>query len=735
MNPSVSQPAATTRPVAGGWTLERLPDATGPAEISDVVVLPDGRGIVVGADARGGGLLEPAAWFDDGDGNWRRAEITGISDTGDFSTAYTMGSIMVTDDGLVSIGIGGPGAAAFRSTDDGEHWERMFDVSGIDGDLMDAIKTDAGYVAVGSISVTDPPLRSAAMIWTSTDAISWQAAGDQYGVGALSGGFVTSLAESGGRIVAVGSAWEDGPARGAVWTSSDGGRSWIEGNSLDGGYGTSVVASADGFVVGGNAAEAGGEPRTWHSSGGEQWTTTTLEARGGVRGVADLTQAPNGLIAVGDPTDHAAAWTSADGRAWSRLPDLPTQGRSAAMAVAASASLVLAAGTIEPDAAPRQPVVWRLSTGGMQSPAPAATSTPASPTSSPTSIRVSWDDEAASLDLAHVFGIVADGGRIYALGNEGRQDAVVLSSDDGLTWQKAELPFPATWNPEPYVDHFARHLVSIDGRLVAFGTVGQLDFLNVVVWESADGGTTWSEVPTGDFMTDAFNVVDATAGPAGLVVASNGFAMATGSVWHSIDGRATWNEVRPGELLNLRAVVGTSTGYVLVGSQCGDSTCAAPHPRIWTSTDGQSWASAPVEGDDSVGAIDHVAISGTGVYAAVGSLEDRYVAWTSADGDSWTLSADLGSVGPLMDYAGLWLTGLSDGIVAITRSGTNYVTWTSSDGNTWTAQETPLPALYGAPVQSLIRGIARLGDRLVLAGPEFPTAASNTFSWAGTIER
>lgn len=745
--PATSTPPESIEPTTAGWMLEPLPGATGPVEISDVALLSDGRAVVVGADARVDGTLDPAAWYDDGAGDWERAEISGSRDAGDFPSAFQMGPIVATDDRLVSIGIGESGAVIYTSSDSGESWVRQFAFGdpinesggGIDGFVLDVERGPSGYVAVGHLEVPEDRVGSAAMIWTSADALHWLPAGDALGVRAIAPGIVTDVAFGDDRLLAVGSTWdEDGThPRSAVWASTDG-LTWAEISAgLANDAASSVIATADGFLLGGAVTDTvnGGLAAAWFSLDGESWQPAAMTA-GQARTVSSFAASANGFIAIGDRMDHAEAWASADGRAWSRLPGLPTQGRSAAMAVAASEAVILAAGTVEPNAAPRQPVVWRMSTGDVESPTPTATSAPASPTSSPTS-GVSWDTEAAPLDLAHVHGIVADGGRIYALGNGGRQDAVVLSSDDGLTWQRAVLPFPATWNSEPYVDHFASHLVSIDGRLVAFGTVGQMDFLNVVVWESPDGGTTWSELPTGDFMIDAFNVVDATAGPAGLILATNDFSMATGSVWHSIDGRTTWNEVRPGELLNLRAVVGTATGYVLVGSQCGDSSCAARHPRIWTSTDGLSWAPATVEGDDFVGEVEQVTISGAGIFAAIGSLDGRRVSWNSADAAAWALSADLG-LAPPFTVPAAGLTGLPNGFVAVDASAAGQiVTWTSSDGVVWTAQDSAYPTIGGEEVLSFAKGIARIGDRLLLAGQQGhdPASPGAAFSWAGTIER
>ena len=127
-------------------------------------------------------------------------------------------------------------------------------------------------------------------------------------------------------------------------------------------------------------------------------------------------------------------------------------------------------------------------------------------------------------------------------------------------------------------------------------------------------------------------------------------------------------------------------------------------------------------------------VNGSGTFVAIGTLEDRKIVWTSRDTETWSLSADLGSMSPSAP-SGLLLAGLPDGFIAIdTMAPGHLITWTSSDGVGWFAQDSPLPSLDGEQVQSFGNGIARLGDRVVLAGPLDPNAEGGRFSWVGHIE-
>ncbi|MDQ6683201.1 MAG: hypothetical protein M3Y88_08020, partial [Chloroflexota bacterium] len=324
---------------------------------------------------------------------------------------------------------------------------------------------------------------------------------------------------------------------------------------------------------------------------------------------------------------------------------------------------------------------------------PNATPTPGAGTPAPTSARplagVSWDRSAIPVGGGQVQRVVADRGRFYALGSTGSQQVAIWSSSDGVTWQRALLPFPSSWTNDPSVAVDAEHLVSSRGRLIVLGSANALDNRNIIVWESADG-IAWTEVNTGSFRTAGYRTWDLTDGPAGLVAATGGFAAGSGSAWLSTDGGRTWEEHRPATGgLQAYAVVGTSAGYLLAGAaQDGP----IEHPRIWASSDGKTWTERSVRGGDGAGRIGQLAVNGVGQWVATGVLNGRAVAWRSEDARNWTLAADFGpdpsTVEPLTR-----LVGAPGGFVALRVDLQLMTTWTSVDGWTWTRRQDPVPKL------------------------------------------
>lgn len=368
-------------------------------------------------------------------------------------------------------------------------------------------------------------------------------------------------------------------------------------------------------------------------------------------------------------------------------------------------------------------------------PSPAATAAPSTTGSPPAAgLDLAWEGDAAVIDEGTVFRITAESGRFFALGGT-RDGAAVWASDDGVSWERSDLPFPASWEPAAHVFVYASSVVTVSDRLVVVGAVGALDLLNAVVWESTDG-VNWQEVDTGSFKADAYSVLDVTNGPAGLVVVTHHYAEGTGSAWRSQDGGRTWTEHRPaaGEL-NAFAVVGTAGGYVIAGEEL-DAAHEA-HPRIWTSTDGATWTPTTVEGADGSGSIGHVTVSSRGDWLAAGTLNGRVVAWRSEDTRSWDVAHDFGAYDPGRIGVSL-LSALPGGYLLITPDPT-ITMWTSADGVSWTPHEVDPPEVRGGEgTAALTSGIGRIGDRLVLAGAvttETDPAGVTWHAWLGRITR
>lgn len=359
---------------------------------------------------------------------------------------------------------------------------------------------------------------------------------------------------------------------------------------------------------------------------------------------------------------------------------------------------------------------------------PTATPTPF-PTPPPNAgtPSVAWSTATASVD-GRVSRITAEGGRFYALGSD-EMTAVIWSSSDGRSWQRSDLPLPASWADEYIGFHSARHLASLDGRFVALGTIGIDDRLEAIAWASTDG-VTWEEIDTGPFQTAAYNVGDLSNGPAGLVAISHRYEAGSGNAWRSTDGGRTWTEHRPpGDAPTFRAVVGTTRGYLIAGG-VGENYQGPSTPMIWYSNDAATWTAASLEGAAELGVVTGLAINGSGTWVAIGTLDGDPVAWRSTDrGLSWSIASDFGSTGPSD------VTGTPDGFVAVsaTNPGT---TWTSPDGITWSADSTVTFDPNPATSIEWAQGIARLGDTLIVAGTsDGPQGRldSDWRAWIGTI--
>jgi hypothetical protein len=205
------------------------------------------------------------------------------------------------------------------------------------------------------------------------------------------------------------------------------------------------------------------------------------------------------------------------------------------------------------------------------------------------------------------------------------------------------------------------------------------------------------------------------------------------AVWRS-DDAGTWNQSAV-----LRADTTPDSSADLSLSSADGWVFVATRGGLWRSADGYGWIEVSDAGIDP-GAMVHDVVSHRGGFVAVGSVNAdigaQPVAWTSADGSTWTRSDPI----PIPDGYGVDGEGngalhavASDGTTLV-AVGTRYgylsnATWTSGDGRTWLAGERPAE---DAPDQAAeILDVAWTGEWLA-AGVTHPEGSGLWSSADGT---
>lgn len=310
-----------------------------------------------------------------------------------------------------------------------------------------------------------------------------------------------------------------------------------------------VAATPAGFVaVGYVGVEGRWTAIAWVSTDALHWSLAPIDTTTGSFAEA-VVDGPSGLVAVGRAGPDPAAWTSPDGRAWTRrtVPTLSDGAEWERMtAVIRTGRGFLAGGSAGPELGDRHARLWHSPDGTTWTPVP--------------------DDP--SFAGAEVSALLSDAAGAIALGRTGTGQrwtgSVAWSSTDGLHWRDADpggalragLAVAATTVP--------------DGSLVAVGS--DLDEREAVAWRSTDRST-WVRAPTeasrlhaGEKirMTDVVTLGDE------LVAVGNyvGVQFGTGASWTSRDGLSwTMGPDQPAlGQVEFEALAAGGPGLVAVGS-------------------------------------------------------------------------------------------------------------------------------------------------------------------------
>lgn len=370
-------------------------------------------------------------------------------------------------------------------------------------------------------------------------------------------------------------------------------------------------------------------------------------------------------------------------------------------------------------------------------PVPSASATLSPPTVAPEPPGQSWAlvPATGALSDAALVGVIANAGGFVAVGDTGSTPdaATAWTSPDGMTWTKRSMP------PNPVGSSHVSGLVAGGPGLVAIGSITTSLAAGgdaALVWTSSDGGITWTatELPQPTGSQVPFGAEAIASGPDRIVILGACEPVAPGPacprsrfLWQSTDGR-DWRVVEfPEQDVSLSTVVAGGSGFLIGGAR---NASASGDAAIWTSPDGRSWASvgdlpdgAGVPGEPlpvnaiGVGPDRIIALSG---HAGMGV---RARAWSSGDGRTWRLVADLsdrwfgiGSAQPLWTSSGFLAVGWTAPDVAppahpdlpVARSRTILH---STDGSTWDPLiQPPLPE------GSRLTGLADGGDRIVAVG-------------------
>ena len=291
--------------------------------------------------------------------------------------------------------------------------------------------------------------------------------------------------------------------------------------------------------------------------------------------IDSLVAVRGGFIALGfdQPPSHAAAWSSTNAMTWRREDDLPAPGGSIiSAAVVGQDGSVLAVGGSGPTAA-----TWRTTDGASwtltQLPPPSADAG-AGPGAT----------ERLSAVAAIPDGYVAGG---YVESATATRTASLWRSSDGVTWKRAIVPVP---DGSSEVTGIAALSAS---DLIAVGIVGDERRGSAAVWQSNDGGTTWSAIASPSFA--AGRMLAVAAGHGGVAAVGELQQQTGAAAWFSVDGSAWAVSSGPGLdngglQMVMMAVGRSASGFAAAGwrSDAGNGSAVA-----WSSSDGRQWIHLP----------------------------------------------------------------------------------------------------------------------------------------------
>lgn len=321
----------------------------------------------------------------------------------------------------------GPGQLPVRT------WVSLGDVPAFaNGSVADVLDTGAQLIAVGEVMEGGHPV---AAVWMSPDGVSWQRIP---GGTSFVDGRALNVAAHGDLLVVLGvgltphQSQDAGPVR--VWltrgqrscdscSAPPSGDPWQMAGIAFPHPGTSaplfeaIAAGGPGFAFVGTSLANPGAGDTAvgaivaTSPDGLTWTfndpTSPEFAGGSMHGVA---AGPTGFVAVGETALAPTAWTSADGRSWTRVPAANIPTGATLRSVAAGGPGFVAVGDDNGAA-----VSWASADGRSWQAAPAS-----STLADARMLRVTWT-----------------GSTFIAVGERGG-DGVAWSSVDGLTWTRLE---------------------------------------------------------------------------------------------------------------------------------------------------------------------------------------------------------------------------------------------------------------------------------------------------------
>lgn len=250
---------------------------------------------------------------------------TGLGNSGhqlNFPGQAIMSDVVRTAEGYVAIGYVYPGwhPVAWTSPD-AETWSlRRMEATDFTFPTAAAVGANGTIVAVGRSG-------QAARTWTSADGASWTLHDVPRLDPSVAERMLTVIATPDGFLAGGSSGAENFDRHARLWTSTDG-ASWVpvpdDGAAFANAEVRSLIRGSSGYVAVGwvGPARAVTGSVAWTSVDGRTWTRVESPAFAGSQ-VAAVSQAPfGGLVAVGTDLgdNEARVWLSPDGRDWTLVP-------------------------------------------------------------------------------------------------------------------------------------------------------------------------------------------------------------------------------------------------------------------------------------------------------------------------------------------------------------------------------------------------------------------------------